>query len=135
MGKLQSGPTTTLRSAATLTASYVASSAIDLENFDSVSIRITSSAADAGKILHALYEWSHDNTTFYKEQAISFGTVSGDEIPGNSYDYRLTRAMDNAIAISIRANKQERYFRMKVKEAAGTSTATVTITATPRNLN
>jgi hypothetical protein len=134
MGLILSGTGKTLRSAATLTNSYVASSSIDLLGFNSVTVRIKSSAADAGKILHGLFEWSDDDTTYYKEQSVSFGVVSGDEIPGSFYDYKLVRAMDNQVLISFRAVAQDRYFRMKVKEAAGTSTATVTITATPRNV-
>lgn len=135
-GKIASGDKTTLRAAATLTSSYVASNSIDLEHFDSVTIEVVTVNNDASKVLHLAYQWSHDNSTWFTEKVLTSGTAASGVHPMVANDKQIQIALDTAGNLfTDRANKQARFFRVRCKEATGTSTATVAVSATPRNLN
>jgi hypothetical protein len=133
--KIASGTQSTLRAAATLTSSYVASSSIDLEQFDSATIEVVS-VGNQAKTLYLAYQWSHDDSVWFTEKALTAGTATGGVHPFVANDKQIQIDLTTAGNLwTDRAYKQARFFRVQCKEAAGTTTATVAVSATPRNLN
>lgn len=130
------GTRTTVRAALALTGSFVATTEIDLQNFDSCDVEVVSVGNDSGKLCQFKYEWSVDGTNYFPEKQVEVATGASGLKINTAFDKVFSCSLTTAGNIwNDRATNQGRFFRLSVREATGVSTATVAIYLTPKNLN
>lgn len=117
----------TIRAAAVGTASYVASTAVDLDQFGSITLRCLTAVPNA-ETFSIKPQWSSDNTNWSDERVLS-GTTSGTE--------RLETPLSRVIQLDATAaneyverfNRLARWYRVVVKSTGTTATLAMTATA------
>lgn len=130
--------TQTSRAAATLTASYVTSTSIDLSGFNSASVEYRVVIAQAGQTANVKAQWSNDDTNYWDEpiwfNPTQAGTDAGNslEVSSAMSDRVVNIALDNARSVGERFYREARYLRFSAK-AGGVTTATLAIFVTPLN--
>lgn len=127
----QNGNRTTIRSTAVVTNIYQSTTAIDLQNYDSVVTVITVPTANAGDFALIKSQWSDDQSTWVDEPVLNSGNASGTETVFTPTSRVVQLAMTNTASAFIdRSRRLARYFRYQVK-STNVTTATMQITATP----
>jgi hypothetical protein len=131
--QVQSGGLIRLLGPTTLTSSYVATTNIDLQSYDSCTLIITvptSQAAANGKVKP---QWSSDGTTFYDEPVLSAGTTSGGETPFTISSRVYAIDMSNPTNTFVdRTRRLSRYFRCSIS-STNVTTGTLQIDVKPEN--
>jgi hypothetical protein len=116
-----------IRAAAVFTASYVATSAVNLQSWTSATVFITVGTA-AAETLSIKPQWSPDNTTWYDEMFEVIGTQSGTEQPFAAWSRVVTFSLDTGKPnYSCRFNRMAQYFRLACKSSGTTATAVITV--------
>lgn len=132
-GLTQEGAATTIRANAVCTASYVASSVVDLKSYDSVSVGAIIGTTGS-ETISIKFQWSMDTSIatplWFDEGVISYGTASGGEQPETFNSKRVDVSGASAGQVYIeRFRRLARYFRI-VAKSTGT-TATLSVIAKP----
>ncbi len=133
-GLTQEGAAIALRVDSTVTSSYVASNAIDLKSYDSVTIGIDCGTTSTATVSNK-FQWSMDTSVatplWYDEGVITNGTASGGEQPQTSNSKRVDVVLTTAGTLYIaRFHRLARYLRV-VSKSASVTTGTIRILAKP----
>jgi len=133
---VKSGAPVTVSAEASLTASYVAGTTVDLQSYDScgLSIYCTSASATSLRTPYIKYQWSNDNSIWYDAYVLSAGTASATAQPYTPLIRELTPSLatTSTCIYSERTQRVMRYFRAAVKADSAT-TATIVIKAQQMN--
>lgn len=129
----------TIRSDSTLTSSYVASDAVDLQNFNSLAITARVGTTQATKVANLKFQWSHDGSIWTDEPVKITGSITGTPeggnheqhftIPSNVIDIAMDTVNNGFVA---RFARTARFFRVLAKSDAVT-TGTLSVVATRFN--
>jgi hypothetical protein len=124
----------TIFSTSTLTNIFAASSTVDLNSYDSVSIVATVPTAQANAVGKIKAQWSNDSTSWVDNGVIFTNVLSATDMQYDLYGKLVTLQMTNAaLGYVDMFPRQARYFRLQVKSTNFFTTATINITAQKMN--
>lgn len=136
--QIRQGAPVTIRSNAVMTSGYVATTAVDLKSYDSVSVMLTINTVGA-ETVSVKSQWSNDNveqgetqTTWYDELEDGEATISGTESTRGSYTAVFQFSANTGAPNPIRRYRRlGRHFRLAIKSSG--TTAKISVTAMPMN--
>lgn len=125
---------TVVFSTSTLTNVYTASSSVDLQSYDSVSVIAATVTTQNHAIATLKPQWSQDNVSWVDESYLLTNASSGFEQPYSIFSKAVTITLTNSAPSYVEAYpRQGRYFRTLVKSTNAFTTGTIKITVQKMN--
>jgi hypothetical protein len=123
-------------STSTLTNVYTASSSVDVQSWDSVSVVANVGTTQANAIANLKLQWSYDNSTWVDHPVLTAQSIANQETPYTLSSKQITISLSNSAPAYIEVlPRNARYFRTVIKSTNAFTTGTISINVQKMNNN